>query len=133
MTFANTLPALALSLGACIGLTGCLTSVNPMGFMEEPTTLPVTGGEFIAMRTGCTIKRGEFVDKSGKGNSSPRFKFIAVNGQGKTIGEWVASCQAVAPNGRSDCQVSTSGSALSGDAGGLKCPDFKNLQMSSSR
>lgn len=118
---------------AVLSLQGCLTSVNPMAFMEEPATLAVPGGEFTAMRTGCTIKRGTFADKSGQGHSAPRFKFIAVNGQGKTIGEWLASCQAVAPNGRSDCQVMTTGSALSGDAGGFKCPDFKNLQMIGSR
>lgn len=119
---------LAAPVAVTIGLAGC-NPTNPMAFREEPVTLAVRGGEFKAMRTGCTIQRGEFTDRGGQIRSAPSFKFIAVSPEGKTIGEWLASCQAVAPNGSSDCKVVSTGSGNMLNSGGLSCPAFRNLQL----
>jgi hypothetical protein len=119
----------ALPLGAALLLSGCFDPMNPIAFREEPITLAVKGGEFKALRAGCTINRGEFTDRAGQMRSAAAFKFIAVSPEGRTIGEWLASCQAVAPNGTSDCKVATTGAGNMLNSGGLSCPAFKNLQL----
>ena len=114
---------LLLVIALATTLQGCATGVL------KPETLRFSGEnyELAFVKSGCLLKEGQFTDRSGKGNSFPYIKFIAVSDSGKTIGQWYASCKAVAPNGVSDCNISGSGSAYEG-GGGMGCPDFQKFR-----
>lgn len=116
----------AVATAIILGLAGCSGS---MPLVTDPIKLKAGNGEFTAMRVGCLIQRGEYVDQGGRGHPGPAFKFIAVNDAGSTIGEWMARCQAVSPNGMSYCEVITSGTGNATNAGGFNCPAFRNLRM----
>lgn len=83
-------------------LAGCATMLPP----EETFRFSGDKAEFTFVKSGCVLVRGKYTDRSGKGNTYPYVKFIAVSNSGETVGEWRASCSAVMPNGTSSCDIS---------------------------
>lgn len=105
-------------------LQGCATAV----LQEQRIQFSGENAEFTVVKTGCMIRRGQYTDKTGRGNASPYIKFIAVADDGRTLAQWRATCRAVAPNGTSDCDVSGDGQAFEG-GGGMGCPDFQKFRI----
>lgn len=85
--------------------------------------------QFSFVKKGCVIADGEFADRSGKGSSGRYFKFIASDTNGRTTGEWAASCGAVAPNGMSSCDISRRQAPMPQATGGLGCPELSNFRV----
>lgn len=92
----------ALAVAVVAILSGCAVLLPPA------TVINFTGtkGDFSVVKTGCVLESGRFTDKSGRGNPYPLVKFIAVTNSGQTVGQWTAICEAVVPNGTSNCRIS---------------------------
>lgn len=103
---------------------GCATGV----LNEQGIRLSGKKGDFTIVRAGCNFKSATYVDRSGKGNSIPRLSFIAVSNEGQTLASWHASCDAVVPNGSSNCTVTGGAGAFDG-GGGFGCPAFQNFRI----
>lgn len=84
-------------------------------------------GELTVVKRGCLIKRGEYSNRSGRVNSAPSVKFIAVGKGEKKIGEWYASCKAAEPNTTSDCDISGATNVF--ESGGMGCPELLKFRI----
>lgn len=83
--------------------------------------------ELVVVKRGCLIRRGEYSNRSGRVNSSPSVKFIAVGKGEKKIGEWYASCKAAEPNRTSDCDIMGETNVF--ESGGLGCPELLKFKI----
>jgi hypothetical protein len=92
----------AASVFAIVAALGGCSTVLPT---PETIKFSGTGAEFAFEKKGCVLTNGRYTDLSGKGNSRPWMKFIAVTNGGQTVGEWMALCAAVVPNGTSSCEI----------------------------
>lgn len=91
----------ALAVAAVTILSGCAVLLPP----AEVIKFSGTNADFSVVKTGCVLEPGRYTDTSGKGNSYPMVKFIAVTSGGQTVGQWTAFCEAVVPNGTSSCRI----------------------------
>lgn len=115
------LRALVIALFALTTL-GCASMLGSQHF-----TFDTGKGKLTFVRHGCVLTDGQFTDSTGRGNSFPYFTFISVNANGNTLDEFTASCNAVAGNGTSNCNIS--GHATFAYYGGLACPNLNDFRI----
>jgi hypothetical protein len=119
----NKFNAVAVICSAFVALlTGC-ANLSPVSLTFESTKM-----SFMVIKTGCAIRSGEYRDLSGKGNSVPMMRFVAYDESNATVGEWLASCNAVIPNGVSQCKVSGDILVPYTALGGPGCPNLKKFR-----
>jgi hypothetical protein len=91
-----------ISVAIMATLGGCASMLPP----EETHTFSNSRAKFTFVKSACVIDQGQYTDLTGKGNSHPMLKFIALTSSGATVGQWYALCEAVVPNGTSSCSIS---------------------------
>jgi hypothetical protein len=100
-------------------LAGCSSMLPP----DETRTLSNSRAKFTFVKSACVLGSGQYTDLTGKGNSHPMFKFIALTNSGATVGQWYALCDAVMPNGTSSCAISGPKKAY------FECGDYDKFMM----
>ena len=111
-------------------LSGCAA---PISLIPTPITFSNANMTLTVVQTGCGVRTGEYRDLSGKGNSFPYLRFVAIDKAKNTVGEWRASCHAVVANGISQCSISGGITVSYTDLGGPGCPDLQNFDFKSMR
>ena len=89
------------SVALAMTLQGCAPMVTPV----ESVDFAGSTFRLSIEKHGCVLGPGRYTDLSGKGNSMPALRFIALDASDNTVGEWYASCEAVVPNGSSICRI----------------------------
>lgn len=91
----------AFACAVAVVLSGCAA------LLPQAETIKFSGrnAELRVVKTGCVLDSGTYTDVSGRGNSHPMARFIAVSNGGQTVGQWTAYCEAVVPNGTSSCKI----------------------------
>jgi hypothetical protein len=101
---------------------GCASMLQTEDFSMD------TGKGILSFQTrGCSLIEGKFTDRTGRGNRSPHYTFISVDAKGNTLDQFDASCNAVAGNGTSNCDID--GTATFAYYGGIACPDLKKFKV----
>ncbi len=110
---------IAVCVLSVVGLAGCAV----MAPGNEPYRFSNEKSEFSFVKIGCVLDQGKFTDRSGKGNSYPYIRVIAITNGGETVGQWSASCRAVVPNGSSSCSISGPQKAF------FECTNYHTFQV----